>query len=108
VQELQRERDAPLTPCRGLRRERRVQEESKDVLKLRGEVGRLRQENADLGSTSGLSKLTANAEPKMVRDQQKWDDDDLQRIWPTPEADARTNRKIHDLLADHIMDNVIV
>ena len=42
------------------------------MLKLRGEVGRLRQENTDIGSTSALSKVTANPEArKLLRDQQK-------------------------------------
>src|SRR4029079_18827001 len=45
---------------------------SNEVLKLRGEVGRLRQENAQMGSTNVLSKATATPEVrKLLRETQK-------------------------------------
>jgi RNA polymerase sigma factor (sigma-70 family) len=78
------------------------------VLKLRNEVGRLRQENASLGSTSGLSKLTANPETrKMVREQQKMGMTMIykklgRRLNLAPDQ----TEKFHDLLADHIMENI--
>jgi RNA polymerase sigma factor (sigma-70 family) len=79
-----------------------------EVLRLRGEVGRLRQENVDLGSTSALSKVTANPEArKMLRDQQKLGMGLIykgfaQQAKLTPEQTAKFN----DLLADHIMADV--
>ncbi len=79
-----------------------------DVLKLRGEVGRLKQENASIGSTSAISKVTANPEVrKMLRDQQKLGMTMIYKGFAdqaklTPDQTA----KLNDLLADHIMDNV--
>ncbi len=79
-----------------------------EVLKLRGEVGQLRQENAQLGSSSALSKVTANPEArKMLRDQQKLGmsiiyKDFAQHLKLAPEQ----SEKLQDLLADHIMENV--
>jgi RNA polymerase sigma factor (sigma-70 family) len=79
-----------------------------EVLKLRGEVGRLRQENVDLGSTSALSKVTANPEArKMLRDQQKFG---MQLIYKSFAQQAKLTpeqtEKLNDLLADHIMADV--
>ena len=67
VHELQNERDAALArlasqPAPGDPGKKGTNE----VLKLRGEVGRLRRENADIGSSSGLSKVTANPEAKKM------------------------------------------
>ncbi|HWQ91228.1 MAG TPA: hypothetical protein VN673_06130, partial [Clostridia bacterium] len=79
-----------------------------EVLKLRGEVGKLRQENATIGSSSALSKLTADpASRKLLRDQQK---QAMSMVYKslarnlslTPEQTEQFN----DLLADHIMENV--
>jgi RNA polymerase sigma factor (sigma-70 family) len=79
-----------------------------DLLKLRGEVGRLRKENADIGASSGLSKVTANPESrKMLRDQQKVGMSMIYKGFAnrsklsTEQAD-----KLNDLLADNIMENV--
>jgi len=109
VQELQRERDRATNLLAAVSAENAAfKKNPKDVLKLRGELGRLRQENADLGSTSGLSKLTANPETrKMVRDQQRMGmtmiyKEFAERLKLTPEQ----TEKFNDLLADHIMDNV--
>jgi RNA polymerase sigma factor (sigma-70 family) len=79
-----------------------------EMLRLRGEVGRLRQENVSLGSSSALSKVTANPEArKMLRDQQKMGMDLIYKVFAqqgklTPEQTGKFN----DLLADHIMENV--
>ncbi len=79
-----------------------------EVLKLRGEVGRLKQENAIVGGKSALNKLTADPQTrKFLRDQQKSGmtviyADLVKRMNLTPDqAD-----KFHDLLADHVMDNI--
>ena len=94
---------------RAFRPECPVKKGPNEVLKLRGEVGRLRQENADLGSSNGLSKVTANPEArKMLRDQQKTGHGCMiykgfaQRMKLTPEQ----TDKLSDLLADHVMEDV--
>ncbi len=79
-----------------------------EVLKLRGEVGRLRQENATIGSSSALSKVTADPKmTKLLRDQQKMGMSIIykglsQSLKLTPEQTGQLN----ELLADHIMVNV--
>ena len=109
AQELRRERDRASNLLAAVSAENAaLKNNPRDVLKLRNEVGRLRQENTDLGSTSGLSKITANPETrKMVRDQQKMAMTGLykgfaERVKLGPEQ----SEKFNDLLADHIMDNV--
>jgi hypothetical protein len=79
-----------------------------ETYKLRGEVGRLRRENAQMGSSSPLSKVTADpASVKMLREQQKMGMGILYKGFAqsaklTPEQ----AQKLNDLLADHIMENV--
>ncbi|PYJ05304.1 MAG: hypothetical protein DME25_08685 [Verrucomicrobia bacterium] len=109
VQELQRDRDRATNALAALSAENAALKKSpNETLKLRGDVGRLRQEKADLGSRSALSKITANPEAvKMLRAQQKMGmtilyKDFTDRAKLTPEqAD-----KLNDMLADHIMENV--
>jgi hypothetical protein len=106
VVQLEKERDEtraavasqPLAPARN----------SNEVLKLRGEVGRLRQENAQMGSTNVLSKATATPEArKLLRDAQKGG---MAVIYKEFAKQAGLNKeqteKLNDLLADHIMANV--
>jgi RNA polymerase sigma factor (sigma-70 family) len=109
VQELERERDRATKALAALAdKDVELKKNPNEVLKLRGEVGRLRKENADIGSTSALSKVTANPEArKMLRDQQKLGMTMIykgfaQNAKLTPEQ----TEKLNDLLADHIMDNV--
>jgi hypothetical protein len=109
VQELRRERDRATNDLAAVMAENAaLKKNPADMLKLRGEVGRLRQENASISSSSALSKVTANPESrKMLRDQQKMG---MSRIYkglaeklklPSEQAD-----KFNDLLADQVMDNV--
>lgn len=83
---------------------------SREVLKLRGEVGRLRQENLSIAAArtngpSALSGLTSNPEMyKLIRDQQKAGmgaiyKDFAKQAKLTPEA----TEKMSELLADHVM-----
>ena len=79
-----------------------------EVLKLRGEVGQLRQEKAIAGEKSALSKLTATPEArKLIRAQQKVGMTAIyaglvKNLNLTPaQAD-----KFNDLLADNVMDNI--
>jgi RNA polymerase sigma factor (sigma-70 family) len=109
VQELQRERDRATNQLAALTEEATAQKKSpNEVLKLRGEVGSLRKENAEIGSTSGLSKVTANPESrKLLRDQQKLG---MSMIYKGFAKSANLTpdqtEKLNDLLADHIMENV--
>lgn len=79
-----------------------------ELHKLRGEVGRLRQEKAEIGASSSLSKVTANPEArKMLRDQQKIG---MSMMYAGFASQAKLtpdqSTKLNDLLADHIMANV--
>lgn len=79
-----------------------------EVLKLRGEVGALRQENKMASEKSPLSKITANPQiKKMMRDQQKLGMSVIYKGFAknlnlTPEM----TDKLNDLLADNVMDNI--
>ena len=109
VQALQRERDRASNALAALTAENAALKKSpSDVLRLRGEVGRLRQENASIGSSSALSKVTANPEAsKMLRDQQKMG---MGRIYKgltqQLKLSSEQTDKLNDLLADHVMENV--
>lgn len=79
-----------------------------EVLKLRGQVGVLRQEKAELGRKSALSKVTADpTSRKAMRDQQKMGmkslyGDLVKRLGLAPEQ----QEQFHDLLADDVMANI--
>jgi len=109
VQELQRERDHATNALAELAADNAALKRHPDeVLKLRGEVGRLRQENTGIGSTSGLSKVTANpAARKLLRDQQKMG---MSLVYKGFAKNAKLTSeqtdKLNELLADHVMENV--
>jgi hypothetical protein len=109
VQELRRERDRATNAVAALTAENAsLKKNPTDVLKLRGEVGRLRQENATISSSSALSKVTENPESrKMMRDQQKMG---MGRIYKGLAQQLKLSSdqadKLNDLLADHVMENV--
>ena len=109
VQALQRERDRASNALAALTAENAaLKKNPSDVLKLRGEVGRLRQENASIGSSSALSKVTSSPEAsKMLRDQQKMG---MGRIYKglaqQLKLSSEQTDKLNDLLADHVMENV--
>ena len=109
VQQLQRERDDARQRLAAFSSPSEPQKKNpNEVLKLRGEVGRLRQENADIGSSSGLSKVTANPEArKMLRNQQRLGMSMIYKGF-TEQAKLTSEQtdKLNDLLADNIMDNV--
>jgi RNA polymerase sigma factor (sigma-70 family) len=109
LQQLQRERDTATNRVTALSAElARVKKIPSELVKLRGEVGVLRQEKADAGSKSALSKITADpAARKAMRDQQKLGmsaiySDLVKRMNLTPEKSGQFN----DLLADHVMDSI--
>ena len=107
LQQLQRERDAATNQVAALAEELAgLKKNPAEVLKLRGEVGVLRQEKAIAGSKSPISKITADPEArKALRDQQKMGmtalyADLAKRLNLTPDQAGQFN----DLLADHTMD----
>jgi hypothetical protein len=81
---------------------------SNEVLKLRGEVGRLRRENEDIGSSSGLSKVTSDPEKKeMLREQQKMGMTMIYKEFAKKaNLSSEQTGQLNDMLADHIMENV--
>jgi RNA polymerase sigma factor (sigma-70 family) len=106
---LQQERDRATNALAALSNEGSASKKgTNEVLRLRGEVGRLRQENTQIGSSSALSKVTSDpASRKMLRDQQKMAMGAVykgfsNRLKLAPEQTEQFN----DLLADYIMDNV--
>jgi hypothetical protein len=109
IQQLQRERDAATKRAAALTEELvGAKKNPSEVLKLRGEVGALRQEKAIAAGQSALNKLTANPEArKALRDQQKMGmsalySDLAKRLSLTPDQTGQLN----DLLADHVMDSI--
>jgi hypothetical protein len=109
VQALRRERDRATNALAALTAENAaLKKNPSDVLKLRGEVGRLRQENASISSSSALSKVTANPESsKMLRDQQKIGMGMIYKgLAQQLKLSSEQTGTLNDLLADHVMDNV--
>jgi RNA polymerase sigma factor (sigma-70 family) len=109
LEDLRRERDRATNALAAAKAESaELNKNPYEVLKLRGEVGRLRQENASLGSKSGLSKVTANPESrKMLRDQQKMGMSVIYKgLAQQLKLTSEQTDKVNDLLADHIMENV--
>jgi RNA polymerase sigma factor (sigma-70 family) len=109
VQALRLERDRATNAVAKLSTEiAALKKAPSDTLRLRGEVGRLRRENTEIGSTSPLSKVTANPDAvKMMRAQQKIGMGYIYKAF-AQQANLTTEQtdKLNDLLADHIMDNV--
>ena len=109
IQQVQRERDTATSRSAAL--STAVAQEQKtpaELMKLRGQVGVLRQEKADIGSKSGLSKVTADPEArKVMREQQKTGMSSIysglaKRLKWSPEVTGQFN----DLLADGIMESI--
>ena len=109
IQQLQRERDAATNRAAALAEELAgAKKNPAEVLKLRGEVGALRQEKSIADSKSAISKITANPEArKALRDQQKIGmtalyADLAKNLSLTPDQKGQLN----DLLADHVMNSI--
>jgi hypothetical protein len=109
VAQMQGERDSARKQVADLTRElASVEKSPSEVLRLRGQVGVLRDEKAALGKKSALSKITADPETrKMMREQQKMGmaaiySDLAKRLNLTPEMKGQFN----DLMADQVMDSI--
>lgn len=109
LQQLQRERDEATNRLAALTAELAgLKKDPSEVLKLRGQVGALRQEKAVAGEKSAISKITADPElRKNLRDQQKMSmtaiyADLTKNLKLTPAQYAQFN----DLMADHVMNSI--
>ena len=109
LQQLRRERDDATNRLAALTDElARVKKNPSEVLKLRGEMGALRQEKAAADSQSAASKAVADPETrKTIREHNKMVvsgiySDLAKRLKLTPGQTGQLN----DLLADHAMDNL--
>jgi len=109
LQQAQRQRDDASNHAAHLAGElAKVKQAPPEVVKLRGEVGALRQEKANSGRQSALNKVTATPEArKALRDQQKMGmtalySDLVKRLnLPSEKSD-----QFKDMMADHIMDGI--
>lgn len=109
LQQLQKERDRARNAAAALANQDTGQKKgSNEVLKLRGEVGRLRQEKNEIAATSGLSKITADPEArKAMRDQQKMAMSMIYKgLSDKLKLPDDQKEQFNELLADHIMNNV--
>jgi RNA polymerase sigma factor (sigma-70 family) len=109
VQELRHDRDRATNALAALTAENAgLKKNPNDVLRLRGEVGRLQQENATIGSSSALSKVAASAESrKLLRDQQKLGMGMIYKGFAKQmNLTKEQTDKLNDLLADHVMEVV--
>lgn len=111
IKELQSERDAAkqrqVALANELTKAKQTQND-KEVLRLRGQVGVLKQEKQISGQKSPLNKITADpATRKLMRDQQKMGmsmlfGDLAKNLKLEPEA----KEKFNDLLADQVMEGI--
>lgn len=109
VAQLRRERDRGSNALAALTRENAaLKKNPTEVQKLRGEVGRLRLEKDQIGSSSALSKVTANPEArKMLRDQQKTAMTMVYKsLAKRLKLTSEQTDQFNEVLADHIMENV--
>lgn len=109
VQQLQQERDTATNALASIREENAsLKTRPSEVLKLRGEVGTLRDQKAQLGATTAISKMTATPEARqLLHDQQKLGMGMIYKQFAdqmklTPDQ----TEKVNTLLADHIMQDV--
>ncbi len=109
IQQLQGERDDATNRAAALAAQlASVKRNPSEVLKLRGEVGALRQEKSIAGSKSALSKITADPESrKAMRDQQRMGMGALYaELAKSLELTPEQAGQFKDLLADHVMDSI--
>lgn len=109
VAQLQEERDKATNIAAALSAENAtLKKRPTEVVKLRGEMGRLRQEKTDIASKTPLSKITANPEmKKLIRDQQKTGMTYIYKgLTKKLNLSEEQSDKFNDLLADSVMENI--
>jgi RNA polymerase sigma factor (sigma-70 family) len=90
---------------------RSVQTQSSEVLRLRGEVGRLRMEQADAGKSKGPSPVSALLDSpeiqKRIRAQQRAEMEAVyEEFVDSSNLSSNQVEQFHDILADNVMTNV--
>ena len=109
VQQLQQERDQASNALASARQENAtLKSHPTEVLKLRGQVGELRDEKAQLSATTPLSKLMSTPEARaLVREQQKVGMAAIYKdLTKQIKLTSDQTEKFNDLLADHIMQDI--
>jgi RNA polymerase sigma factor (sigma-70 family) len=109
IQQLQQERDQATNDLASIKEENAtLKNRPTEVLKLRGEVGTLRDQKAQLGATTAISKMTATPEARqLLHDQQKVGMGMIYKQFATQlKLTPDQTEKFNDLLADYVMQNV--
>jgi RNA polymerase sigma factor (sigma-70 family) len=109
LQALEAERDQATNQLASLAEHNAAMKQKPDeVLRLRGEVGRLRRESVEASSISALNKVTGNSEARqLLRGQQKIT---MAAIYSDFAKLANLTKeqsdKFTEVLADHVMDSI--
>jgi RNA polymerase sigma factor (sigma-70 family) len=109
IQQLQQERDQATYELASIKEENAtLKKRPTEVLKLRGEVGTLRDEKAQLGATTAISKMTATPEARqLLHDQQKMGMGVIYKDFAKQmKLDSAQTEKLNDVLADYVLKNV--
>jgi RNA polymerase sigma factor (sigma-70 family) len=109
IQQLQQERDQASNELASAKEENAtLKNRPTEVLKLRGEVGTLRDQKAQLGATTAISKMTATPEARqLLHDQQKVGMGMIYKQLATQmKLTPDQTEKFNNLLADYVMENV--
>jgi RNA polymerase sigma factor (sigma-70 family) len=109
IQQLQQERDQATNDLASIKEENAtLKSRPTEVLKLRGEVGTLRDQKAQLGATTAISRMTATPEARqLLHDQQKAGMGMIYKQFAQQmKLDPDQTEKLNNLLADYVMQNV--
>ncbi len=109
VAQLKQERDAASNELASVEKENAtLKNRPSEVLKLRGQVGTLQDQNNKLGQTAAINKMTATPEARqLLHDQQKVG---MGMAYKQLAKDLKLTpdqtEKLNDVLADYVMRNV--
>jgi len=109
IARLQTERDAASNELASVEKENNtLKNRPTEVLKLRGQVGTLEDQNNKLGQTAAINKMTATPEARqLLHDQQKFA---MGMAYKQLSKDLKLTpdqtEKLNELLADYVMRNV--
>jgi RNA polymerase sigma factor (sigma-70 family) len=109
IAQLKQERDAATNELASVEKENgTLKNRPTEVLKLRGQVGTLQEQNTKLGQTAAINKMTATPEARqLLHDQQKMG---MGMAYKQLAKDLKLTpdqtEKLNDVLADYVMRNV--
>lgn len=109
VQRLEKERDSFSNELTSLQQENTtLKNRPTEVLKLRGEVGSLQNQKAQLSATTAISKMTSTPEARqLLHDQQKAGMGAIYKQFAQQQKlSPDQTEKFNNLLADYVMQNV--